>query len=134
MSQENVEIVREIYQAVARRDAASAFAVYADDIVWEVSAGRALVMDRVYHGHEGVRKFWRDALSAFGEVDLDVEELIDAGDQVVVGSTLRGRGRQSGAQAKFTFWQVWTVQNGKFVRGQGFASREEALEAAGLRE
>jgi hypothetical protein len=37
-------------------------------------------------------------------------------------------------EAKFTFWQVWTVQDGRFVRGQGFASREEALEAAGLSE
>jgi ketosteroid isomerase-like protein len=83
MSEENVDIVREIYHAVARRDAASAFAVYADDIVWEVSARRAIVMDRAYHGHEGVRRFWRDALLAFGEVDLDVEELIDAGDRVV---------------------------------------------------
>ena len=53
MSQENVEVVREIYRAVARRDAASAFAVYADDIVWEVNARREVVMDRVYHGHEG---------------------------------------------------------------------------------
>ncbi|MGH2967261.1 MAG: hypothetical protein ACRDMH_18025 [Solirubrobacterales bacterium] len=72
--------------------------------------------------------------SEFDDAQAEVDELIDAGDQVVVGSTLRGRGRQSGAQAKFTFWQVWTVQNTKFVRGQGFASRAEALEAAGLRE
>ena len=68
------------------------------------------------------------------DAQAEIDELIDAGDTVVVGSTLRGRGKQSGAEAKFTFWQTWTIQNGKFARGQGFARREEALEAAGLRE
>jgi ketosteroid isomerase-like protein len=72
--------------------------------------------------------------SEFDDARAEVDELMDAGDQVVVGSTVRGRGRHSGARTQLTFWQVWTVQNGKFVRGQGFASRAEALEAVGLRE
>jgi hypothetical protein len=29
---------------------------------------------------------------------------------------------------------VWTLRDGKFVHGQGFTAREEALEAAGLQE
>ena len=58
----------------------------------------------------------------------------EVGETVVLGSTLRGRGRQSGASAEFTFWQVWTVHDGKVVRGQGFTSREDAHEAAGLSE
>jgi len=134
MSQENVEIVREIYQAVARRDAASAFAVYADDIVWEVSAGRALVMDRVYHGHEGVRKFWRDALSAFGEVDLDVEELIDAGGQVVAVIREREIGRASGVPVEASHTAVWTLVDGKVIRMQVCDDRDEAFKVVGLEE
>ena len=31
-------------------------------------------------------------------------------------------------------WHVWTVRGGKVVRGQAFTSREQALEAAGVRE
>jgi ketosteroid isomerase-like protein len=72
--------------------------------------------------------------SEFDDATAEVNELIDAGDTVVVGSTLHGRGRQSGVETKFPFWQVWTIENGKFVRGRGFATRVEALEAAGLRE
>jgi hypothetical protein len=41
---------------------------------------------------------------------------------------------KSGAPATWSIWQVWTLQDGKFVRGQGFTDREEALEAAGLSE
>src|SRR5436305_242695 len=125
MSQENVEIVREIYEAVARRDAASAFAVYADGIVWGVSARRAMVMGRVYHGHHGVRQFWRDALSAFGEVDLDVEELIDAGGQVVAVIREREIGRSSRVPVEATHAAVWTIADGKVNRMQIFDDRIE---------
>ena len=31
-----------------------------------------------------------------------------------------------------TLWQVWTLRDSKFVHGQGFMTREEPLEAAGL--
>src|SRR6478672_2745753 len=134
MSQENVEIVREIYRAVARRDAGSAFSVYADDIVWEVSARRELVMDRVYHGHEGVRRFWRDALSAFGEVDLDVEELIDAGDRVVALIREREIGRTSRVPVEASHAAVWTLADGKVIRMQVFDDRQQALKAVGLAE
>jgi ketosteroid isomerase-like protein len=62
MSQENVEIVRRIYDAVARRDDVTPFEVYAEDIVWEIDQRAAgLMPKRVYQGHEGVRQFWRDA-------------------------------------------------------------------------
>jgi ketosteroid isomerase-like protein len=68
MSQENVQVVRGIYDAVARRDAVAPFEVNAEDIVWDWSNTRrvALFPKQVYRGHEGVREFWRDALSAFG--------------------------------------------------------------------
>ena len=37
MSEENVEIVRGIYDAVARRDGVTPYEVYAEDIVWDFS-------------------------------------------------------------------------------------------------
>jgi ketosteroid isomerase-like protein len=97
MSQENVEIVRRIYDAVARRDSDTPFELYAEDIVWDMSNARraALFTRPVYHGHDGVRRAWREVLSAFGEVDFEVDELIDLGDQVL--ATLRER--EVGARA-----------------------------------
>ena len=82
MSQQNVEIVRGIYDAVARRDDTAPFEAYADDIVWDLSNWRPAELDPmpVYTGHEGVREAWRDRLSAWGEVDYEVEELMDVGD------------------------------------------------------
>jgi ketosteroid isomerase-like protein len=121
---------------VARRDGATPFEVYAEDIVWDVSNARraTLLMRSVYHGHKGVRQFWREWLSVFGEVDLDIEELIDAGDQVVAVIQERGIGRTSGAPVEASPVAVWTLADGKVSRMQIFDHRKQALEAAGLRE
>jgi ketosteroid isomerase-like protein len=136
MSRENVEIVRRIYEAVARRDDVTPFDVYAEDIVWDLSnASRAALNPKpVYHGHEGVRQAWRSALSAFGEVDFEVEELIDAGDQVLAVIREREVGRASGVPVETSHLAVWTLAGRKVTRMQVFDDRQQALTAAGLRE
>ncbi len=46
----------------------------------------------------------------------------------------RGRGRGSGVEVDARFYDVYTLRNGKIVRVDEFAEREDALEAAGLSE
>jgi ketosteroid isomerase-like protein len=136
MSRENVEIVRGIYDALARRDAVSPFEVYAEDIVWDMSRLRTAFMysgGPVYRGHEGVRQSWREGLSAFGEIDMTAEELIDAGDKVLALVSERETGRASGVPVKNAHLAVWTLAAGKVTRVQMFDERDEALDAAGLR-
>jgi ketosteroid isomerase-like protein len=136
MSQENVEIVRSIYDAVVQRDDVTPFEFYAEDIVWDMSNLRraALYMKPVYHGHEGVRECWRESLAAFGEVDFEVEELIDAGDQVLAAIRERDAGRASGVSVEASHVAVWTLAAGKVIRLQIFDNRQAALAAVGLRE
>jgi ketosteroid isomerase-like protein len=136
MSEENVEAVRRIYEAVARRDVATPFDFYAKDIVWDLSNWRPAELDStpVYTGHEGVRKAWRDRLSAWGEVDYEVEELMEAGDRVVAVIRDRQVGRSSGVPVEASHAAVWTLVDGKVTRLQVFDERRQALEAAGLSE
>jgi ketosteroid isomerase-like protein len=136
MSQENVEIVRGIYDAFARRDNVTPFEVYAEDIVWDYSnAQRSRLGPKpVYHGHEGVREAWRDGLSAFSEFNFEVEELTDAGDQVLAVIRERDVGRASGAPVEASHSAVWTLADSKITRLQVFDDRQPALEAAGLSE
>jgi ketosteroid isomerase-like protein len=136
MSQENVELVRGVYDAVARRDAETPFEFYAEDIVWDMSNWRRayLYSQPVYHGHEGVRQAWRDVLSAFGEIDFEVEELVDAGDRVLAVIHEREIGRASGVPVEATHLAVWTLAEGKVIRLQVFDDRQEALEAVRLSE
>jgi ketosteroid isomerase-like protein len=134
MSQENVEMVQRIYDAVARHDDVSPFEVYAEDIVWDLSNARrtALGIEPVYHGHEGVRQFWRDGLAVFGEVHLEVEELIDAGDEVVAVTREHGVGRIGGVPVGGIAVSVWTFAEGKVIHMRVFDDRQQALEAVNV--
>jgi ketosteroid isomerase-like protein len=86
----------------------------------------------VYRGHQGVRKAWRHRLSAWGEVDYVVDELIDVGDRVVAVVRDRQVGRSSGVPINNAHAAVWTLADGKVTRLQVFDERRQALEAAGL--
>ena len=133
MSEENVDVVRRLYDASARRDDETPFELYAEDIVWDVSnSRRATLMHSVYHGHEGVRQSWRDGLSAFGEIDFEVKELIDAGDQVLAVIRERAVGRASGVPVETTHLAVLTLSGGKVIQVQMFDDPQQAREAAGL--
>ncbi len=138
MSQENVEVVRRVYDAVARRDAAGVLALY--DPAVEVDGSR-LPESRMtggphlLRGHEGLRKLTREWNEAWEYAEDHCEELIDAGgEQVIAVVTRRGRGLASGIDVEAHRGGIWTIRNGKVVRTVWFPSVEDALEAVGLSE
>jgi ketosteroid isomerase-like protein len=120
MSEENVEIVRRLHEAFAERDNESPFSVYDPDIEWDMSRSLAPLPgeERIYHGHDGVRRYWRAWLVAWEYVDAPVERLIDAGDHVVsLFGPMTVKGKASGAAVELPPWaQVWTLRKGKVVR------------------
>ena len=132
MSEENVEVVRRGYEAFNRGDLDGMVADFAPTFEY-VASGAVPGTGGVYAGPEGLREFmgW---FGEFYEARAEIDELIDAGDRVLVATTTRGRGKQSGVQSAWHLWQLWTLRDGKIVRGQGFTNRDEALEAAGLSE
>jgi ketosteroid isomerase-like protein len=79
-------------------------------------------------------KFVQAWYEAWAEVKPDLEELMDVGDRAIAIETTRGRGRTSGLDAELPHASVWTVRKRKITRVQWFATRQEALEAAGLSE
>jgi uncharacterized protein len=132
MSEENVEVVRRGYEAFNRGDLDGMVADFAPTFEY-VASGAVPGTGGVYRGPEGLKEF----MGWFGEFSgarAEINELIDAGDQVLVGITARGRGKQSGVESGWHVWHLWTLREGKIVRGQGFTDRAAVLEAAGLRE
>jgi ketosteroid isomerase-like protein len=82
-----------------------------------------------------VRSAFRDWYEAFEDVESDLEELIDAGEHVIVVFTYRGRGRASGAEVEWKHMAgLWTFRDGKVLHVAWLRTREHALEAAGLRD
>jgi ketosteroid isomerase-like protein len=133
MSQENVQIVRRVYDAAGQRDADAIFALYDPEVELDVSR-LGLADLNVYHGHDGLRSLFRELSETWGEIEYSYEELIDAGEQVVALVTRHARGRASGVDVERPFTLVWTVREGKVVRVVWFLDRDQALQAAGLSE
>jgi ketosteroid isomerase-like protein len=137
MSRENVQIVREAFDREARRDA-SVLDAYDPDVEMDFSASPFADFMATSGRRQGlgeVQSAFRDWYEAFDNVETDLDELIDAGEQVIVVFTYRGRGRASGAEVEWKHMAgVWTFREGKVVRVAWLRTREHALEAAGLRD
>ena len=90
----------------------------------------------VYRGHDGVRAFWRDWLSAWSDLHFEIQDLLDAGDEVVLlVREQRQWGRRSGIATDVPpYGMVFTLRDGKVIRVRAYPDQEAALEAAGLSE
>jgi ketosteroid isomerase-like protein len=97
-----VEIVRRVYEAVARRDSETVFSFYDPQVEWDHTRGpaRELMGGAKVYGHEGLRSWFQEWYEAWASIEATVEELIDAGEQVVSVLTYRGRGRASGSMSR----------------------------------
>ncbi len=132
MSQENVEIVMSLYDSVERRDYDSRFAVLDENIVWDMSGFGLPDMAKVYRGHDGIREFWIGWLAAWETIEFKALAAEDHRDYVIVEVQQRNRGRESGVEVDFHYFQAFTVRDGKVTASYMADTRLKALEAVGL--
>jgi ketosteroid isomerase-like protein len=85
-------------------------------------------------GFDAMRSDMERWASAFDELTVTVEEIIDAGDQVVVVTHHEGRGRESGVEVDTRFYEVHSLRDGKVSRVDEYIERDDALQAARLSE
>jgi ketosteroid isomerase-like protein len=131
MSQENVEIVRRQLEAYLSGDNETALSYYDAEVEFDASVRPE---GQVYRGHEGVSEAMRVWTGAWEDWSVEFEQLIDAGDKVLVIARESGRGKGSGVEVEQRAFAVFTLREGKIVHWKGFVNRRQALEAAGLRE
>jgi ketosteroid isomerase-like protein len=129
MSQENVAILE---RALTSPDPEVLLAILHDQVEWDYVG--AFPEATTYHGPDEVRRFLHQWAGAFDNFGFEAEELIDAGDSVVVRLHQWGHGKETGAPVENRSWQLFTFRDGKVVHCRGFATKAEALEAAGLSE
>ena len=132
MPDDNVEIVRRGYAHFAANGSIDP-GVTAEDFVWDMSTFRGWPEQQTYDGREGARQFIADWSGAWEEWELDLEELVDAGDDRVLAIvSQRGRSKSSGLVVEMHFAQLWTMRDGKQVRMQMYADPDEGRRAIGL--
>ena len=134
MSRENVEVVREAYDAVNRGDML-AWRELADPAVEFIDHNPAPDGSGRLQGRDALEAYLRNWMSEFDDFQARVKEFIPVGDQVVCAVTWHGRGKGSDALVEWHGADIVTVQNGLVLKAEsGYPTKEAALEAVGLRE
>jgi ketosteroid isomerase-like protein len=125
MSEENVEVVRRIYEAWAAGTSAREF--IAEDVEY---------VNPSYAVEPGVRQgraSFARIRDAYDDVEVRPHRFVEAGDDVVVLATITGTSRDAGVPIRREQGYIWTVRDGVAVRFRWFNSADEALDVAGVR-
>jgi ketosteroid isomerase-like protein len=133
MSEENVEIVREGFDAVARGDLEGRLG----DIRTEVTVyprPEEPGVKSCYEGHEGVLEYLANWYAGWESYIVEPERFIDTGDYVIVDVREVGLAKQSGVRVEENFAHAFKVSDGKVVEWRMFGPMHEALDAVGLSE
>jgi ketosteroid isomerase-like protein len=134
MSQENVEIVRACSEAFLSGDIETALDALDPEIEWHATVG-GIDEGGVYRGREEVVQGFIDYFAVWERMEMRAVKYIDAGaENVVVFHHEVAKGRKSGVVVETDTGTVQTVRGGKIVRVRSYMDRDQALEAAGLRE
>jgi ketosteroid isomerase-like protein len=135
MSQENIETVRTAFEALSRGGFDEALAYVHPEVEFE-PPDEAPERPSSVKGHEALRERWRTLLEPFDDdVRLEPLEFIDVDDHTVITVFHLGvRGRASEVPVEAQPAYVLTIRDGKIMRMRAYLQRDQALEAAGLRE
>jgi len=135
-----VDAVRAIYERFGEGDFGASVDLFDSHVRFlmlpeapkpEERRGRA---SNLYIGVEGVGMGMRRLFETWADLEMEAEELIDAGDAVLVTVRQRGIARISGDPTEFHYFTLWSFRGRKVVQIENFAERAQAHEAAGLSE
>jgi uncharacterized protein len=130
MSQENITVIRGIYESFGTGDVASVLGQMHQHIEWR-EAENFIYADRSpYRGPQAVLEgvFMRLA-SEWADFKVMPEEWLDAGNHVVVLGTYSGRHKESGREVRAQFAHIWGVTHGRVVRFQQYTDTKQFADA-----
>ncbi len=132
MSQENVEIVRRVYEAASRGDWDGALRHAHPHIEATFEVGPQAGTHR---GREAILAVISDMTAGFDAWISEPLEFFESENRVVVivRHRLRPKGG-TGGEFEFRNGHIWTIRDGTILSLVGYPNPEKALEAAGLRE
>jgi len=134
MSQANVEIIERLFAAFNRRDDLAALVnqFFDPTVVWE---GIDDALDRGPHrGREELLAHLRSSMATLDAFRTEPEEIIDAGENVVVAQRSHGVLKGSNTEVDQRFAIVWEIRDGKVVSHKQYRHLAQALKAVGLEE
>jgi ketosteroid isomerase-like protein len=132
MSEENLEIVRRYYAAWNAGGLDTAREFWSDDFEWHDAP--EMPDASVYRGAEAAAVHFRDLNEVLGTMEVHVDRLLPAGDEVFVVLHVHLNAPRGGLPLDGPIFETVRIEDGKVSRIRLFLDEEQALEAAGLRE
>ena len=112
MSQENVDLVRRVFDAYNQHDLDLLLSYATEDVTLDWSASRGPYQG-LYRGEPELRAFWKNFVDAWDEFHWEPLELqeLDAG-RVLSANRLTVRGGGSGIEMAGHGAVIWTIRDG----------------------
>jgi ketosteroid isomerase-like protein len=128
MSEENVEIVKQLTEAFHQRDIDSFARLTTQDVEW-VPVFSAQVERTVYRGREGIERFLRELSETWDEFRPVPEEYRQVGDRVLALGRLKAQGRSSGAAVDAPWAGIFDFRTARICKIRTYLDHAEALAA-----
>jgi ketosteroid isomerase-like protein len=130
MSKANVEVVQGIYDAFSRGDIGAVMAAMVPQIVWNEAENFPYADGNPYVGPDAILHGVFARIGAeWDGFAVVVEEILDAGDKVVVRGRYRGTIKKTGKSVNAQLVHVWTLENGKASSFQQYADTLQVVRA-----
>jgi ketosteroid isomerase-like protein len=134
MTQENVEAVRAIYERFSEGDFRTSVDLFDRHVRFLMLPDAPEAEEGAFLGVEGVATGMRRLFETWADLKMEAEELIAAGDTVLVSVRQHGVARISGVPTEAHYFTLWSFRGSKVILIENFRERAQALEAAGLSE
>ena len=130
VSRENVDVVREMYEAFNRGDFETGLVLL--DPQPELHQAPEVIDAEAYVGIDAFVRGMSLFMADWDHPSFEPQDVDEVGDSVVMRVRISGRGKTTGLEMTTQFFHAWTFRDGRawqcFVR----STREEALKAAGV--
>ena len=128
MAQEQIDLIRRLYEDFNRGGAAAVYGWLDADVAWTNPLDS--VDHRTFHGHDGVATWFRDYLyPQFESIVFDPEEFIEVGNGIVVQLRASVRTRGSELEFEVPFAHLIHIRDGKVTELAMFTDRDQAIRA-----
>jgi uncharacterized protein (TIGR02246 family) len=122
-------LVRRLQAAWNRGDLDAVMASHHPDAVYVMVGGLESLVGREFHGRDAIRAFFEDFQASFGELQIDVEQAIAAGERILLIINQHNRGAAGGADTFNRWGLLLFFSEGLIVRAENYYDANEALQA-----
>jgi len=132
MSQENVALIRGIYDGFAAGDVGAVLGAMSPDIVWNEAENFPYADRNPYVGPQAVAEgVFARCIGEWDGFAVNVEEILDAGDTIVALGRYGGSCKATGKAMNPQLAHVWRVADGKAVGFQQYVDTLQVARATG---